>query len=65
MKVNVTHDHVVHATPSVNVLYRAGSTVVAPHAHIDEIVAAGHGERISVEADREPPAPAQDEEPSA
>ncbi len=45
-KVKVTSDHVVYAKPNVSVLYRAGSTVTAPRAHIEEIVAAGRGERI-------------------
>jgi hypothetical protein len=45
-RVKVTHDHIVEATPSVNLLYRAGSEVTAPRAHIESIVSAGHGERV-------------------
>jgi len=45
-RVKMTHDHIVHATPSISVHYSAGSEVAAPRAHIEEIVAAGHGERV-------------------
>jgi hypothetical protein len=53
-KVRLTSDHVVWAKPNVSVLYRAGSTVLAPRDHIAEIVAAGRGQRIE-DQDQPPP----------
>jgi hypothetical protein len=61
-RVKVTHDHIVEATPSVNLLYRAGSEVTAPRAHIKSIVDAGHGERVPARKAKAPETTENEEE---
>lgn len=45
-RVKVNKETLIVASPVVNVVYQAGSIVVAPRAHIEQIVAMGHGERV-------------------
>lgn len=47
-RVKIFERCVVKATPSVNVTYEPGDDVLAPDAHIEAIVAAGRGERLSM-----------------
>lgn len=69
-RVKIAQRCIIAATPSVNITYDPADDVVAPDAHIDEIVARGCGERLTSRGDfvagSPPSAPAQpEEEPDA